>query len=68
MFQKCVHISYYVIQCFYRLAANVCKKSFAYSHESIVNLDKIKKSIEFDNFWAFNLIKDIEKGFKVLKK
>ncbi|GAA0769667.1 hypothetical protein GCM10008908_11530 [Clostridium subterminale] len=34
---------------------------FADSDESIVNLDKTKKSTKVDNFWTFNLIKDIEK-------
>jgi len=51
----------------YGLLANVCMGNFADSNEPIVNLDKTKKSIEVDNFWAFNLIKDIEKDFKVLK-
>lgn len=51
----------------YGLLANVCMGNFTDSDESIVNLDKTKKSIKVDNFWAFNLIKDIEKDFEVLK-
>jgi len=50
------------------LFANVSTGNFADLGESIVNLDKAKKSIRVDNFWTFNLIKDIEKCFKVLKK
>jgi len=41
--------------------------SFYDSDESIVNLDKRKKSIKVDSFCAFNFIKDFEKDFKVLK-
>ncbi|WP_010299079.1 lantibiotic dehydratase family protein [Clostridium senegalense] len=51
----------------YGLLANVCMGEFADSDKSIINLNKIKRIIKVDNFWAFSLIKDIEKDFKVLK-
>ncbi len=52
----------------YGLLANVALGSFSDIEAPIINLNTITKKIKVDNLWAFNLIKNIEKDYEVLKE